>query len=72
MKQKLPEKWNKPLIKRLGVKLHQLPYGRAGMERSGSDEKAKNDFVIASLFIDVHSGVDCLGEQYYSNELKTN
>lgn len=34
-------------------------------------KRLKNDFVIASLFIDVHSGVDLpLGEQYYSNELK--
>lgn len=34
-------------------------------------KRLKNDFVIASLYIDVHSGVDIpISEQYYSQELK--
>lgn len=34
-------------------------------------KRLKNDFVIASLFVDVHNGVDLpISEQYYSNQLK--
>lgn len=34
-------------------------------------KRLKNDFVIASLFVDVHKGVELpAGEQYYSDELK--